>query len=192
MAESKPTKLQMAKEIQYLIAAAQDMSAVMDLDPVIKTDYLIDLKNKTVTATHLQNVVSNLQADIKRDASMIEPEDKFQPGTHAVLCNLNIKVPRPSVKKEVVEDEGDDVMPTPSPPMEEEVKKKEKKASTPKKLPGTTFVGRLICDDPDATFEQLKARMDSEGYTLSDSSIKTVMADIGKVVRYLIETGNMS
>ena len=192
MAESKPTKLQMAKEIQYLIAAAQDMSAVMDLDPVIKTDYLIDLKNKTVTATHLQNVVSNLQADIKRDASMIEPEDKFQPGTHAVQADLNVKVPRPSAKEEVVEDEGDDVMPTPSPPMEEEVKKKEKKASTPKKLPGTTFVGRLICDDPDATFEQLKAKMDNEGYTLSDSSIKTVMTDIGKVVRYLIETGKMS
>jgi len=133
MAESKPTKLQMAKEIQYLIAAAQDMSAVMDLDPVIKTDYLIDLKNKTVTATHLQNVVSNLQADIKRDAKMIEPQDKFQPGTHAVLCNLNIKVPRPAAKEEVVEDEGDDVMPTPSPPMEEEVKKKEKPIKKEKK-----------------------------------------------------------
>jgi len=187
MAESKPTKLQMAKEVQHLIAAAQDMSAVMDLDPVIKTDYLIDLKNKKVTATHLQNVVANLQADIKRDASMIEPGDKFQKGTHEVLADLNVKMPRLSA-----EDLECDVMPTPSPPMEEEVKKKEKKASTPKKLPGTTFVGRLICDDPNATFEQLKARMDSEGYTLSDSSIKTVMADIGKVVRYLIETGKMS
>ena len=187
MAESKPTKLQMAKEVQHLIAAAQDMSAVMDLDPVIKTDYLIDLKNKKVTATHLQNVVANLQADIKRDASMIEPGDKFQKGTHEVLADLNVKMPRLSA-----EDLECDVMPTPSPPMEEEVKKKEKKTSTPKKLPGTTFVGRLICDDPNATFEQLKARMDSEGYTLSDSSIKTVMADIGKVVRYLIETGKMS
>ena len=190
MAESKPTKLQMAKEVQHLIAAAQDMSAVMDLDPVIKTDYLIDLKNKKVTATHLQNVVANLQADIKRDAKMIEPQDKFQKGTHEVLADLKVKVPRETVEEQV-EDE-DDVMPTPSPPMEEEVKKKEKKTSTPKKLPGTTFVGRLICDDPNATFEQLKARMDSEGYTLSDSSIKTVMADIGKVVRYLIETGKMS
>ena len=122
MAESKPTKLQMAKEIQYLIAAAQDMSAVMDLEPVIKTDYLIDLKNKTVTATHLQNVVSNLQADIKRDAKMIEPEDKFQPDTHKVLADLNVKVPRPAAKEEVIEDE-DDVMPTPSPPMEEEMPK---------------------------------------------------------------------
>ena len=192
MAESKPTKLQMAKEIQYLIAAAQDMSAVMDLDPVIKTDYLIDLKNKTVTVSHLNHVIGSLQADMKAVAVEIEPEDKFQPDTHRVLADLNVKVPRPSAKEEVVEDEGDDVMPTPSPPMEEEVKKKEKKASTSKKLPGTTFVGRLICDDPDATFEQLKARMDSEGYTLSDSSIKTVMADVGKVVRYLIETGKMS
>jgi len=123
MAESKPTKLQMAKEIQYLIAAAQDMSAVMDLDPVIKTDYLIDLKNKTVTATHLQNVVANLQADIKRDAKMIEPQDKFQPDTHKVLADLNVKVPRPSAKEEVVEDDEDDIMPTPSPPMEEESEK---------------------------------------------------------------------
>jgi len=120
MAESKPTKLQMAKEIQYLIAAAQDMSAVMDLDPVIKTDYLIDLKNKTVTATHLQNVVANLQADIKRDASMIEPEDKFDPETHKVLADLNVKVPRPAAKEEAVEDDEDEIMPTPSPPMEEE------------------------------------------------------------------------
>ena len=140
MAESKPTKLQMAKEIQYLIAAAQDMSAVMDLDPVIKTDYLIDLKNKTVTATHLQNVVANLQADIKRDAKMIEPQDKFQPDTHKVLADLNVKVPRPAAKEEVVEEvvedeTEDDVMPTPSPPMEEEVEKKEKEASTPKKSP---------------------------------------------------------
>ena len=121
MAESKPTKLQMAKEIQYLIAAAQDMSAVMDLDPPIKTDYLIDLKNKTVTATHLQNVVSNLQADIKKDASMIEPEDKFQPDTHKVLADLNVRMPRPVVE-ETVEAE-DDIMPTPSPPMEEEPEK---------------------------------------------------------------------
>ena len=121
MAESKPTKLQMAKEIQHLIAAAQDMSAVMDLDPPIKTDYLIDLKNKTVTATHLQNVVSNLQADIKKDASMIEPEDKFQPDTHKVLADLNVRMPRPVVE-ETVEAE-DDIMPTPSPPMEEEPEK---------------------------------------------------------------------
>ena len=79
MAESKPTKLQMAKEIQYLIAAAQDMSAVMDLDSPIKWDYLIDLKNKTVTVSHLNQVVSSLQADIKRDAKEIESTDKFQP-----------------------------------------------------------------------------------------------------------------
>ena len=187
MAESKPTKIQMAKEVEKLINAAGDMSAVMDLDPPIKIDYLFDLKNKTVTVSHLNQVISSLQTDIKKNASMIEPGDKFHKRTHEVLADLNVKVPRLSA-----EDLECDIMPTPSPPMEEEVKKKEKKASTPKKLPGTTFVGRLICDDPNATFEQLKARMDSEGYTLSDSSIKTVMADIGKVVRYLIETGKMS
>jgi len=144
MAESKPTKLQMAKEIQYLIAAAQDMSAVMDLDPVIKTDYLIDLKNKTVTATHLQNVVANLQADIKRDAKMIEPQDKFQPDTHKVLADLNVKVPRPAAD-ETVED-GDDVEPTSSPSPEipdedetEEVVEKEKPIKKEKKnAAGTT------------------------------------------------------
>jgi len=142
MAESKPTKLQMAKEAQKLINAAEDMSAVMDLDPAIKTDYLIDLKNKTVTTTHLQNVVSSLQSNIKRDASMIEPTDKFQPDTHKVLADLNVKVPRPVVD-EVVEE--DDIMPTPSPPMKEETEevveeekpiKKEKKnaANTTEKI----------------------------------------------------------
>ena len=150
MAESKPTKLQMAKEIQYLIAAAQDMSAVMDLDPPIKTDYLIDLKNKTVTATHLQNVVSNLQADIKKDASMIEPEDKFQPGTHAVLCNLNVKVPRPEETVDANEDEIESTSsPSPEIPDKEEVEevvekekpiKKEKKV---KKIKYTRFDASL-------------------------------------------------
>jgi len=113
MAESKPTKLQMAKEIQHLIAAAQDMSAVMDLEPPIKTDYLIDLKNKKVTVSHLNNVVANLQADIKKDASMIEPGDKFHQDTHRVLADLNVKMPRPAAD-ETIEDE-DDVMPTSSP-----------------------------------------------------------------------------
>ena len=141
MAESKPTKLQMAKEIQHLIAAAQDMSAVMDLDPVIKTDYLIDLKNKTVTATHLQNVVANLQADIKRDASMIEPEDKFDPETHKVLADLNVKVPRPATKEEAVEDDEDELEPTASLEIEEteEVAEKEKPIKKEKKnAAGTT------------------------------------------------------
>ena len=139
MAESKPTKLQMAKEIQHLIAAAQDMSAVMDLDPVIKTDYLIDLKNKTVTATHLQNVVSNLQADIKRDASVIEPEDKFQPDTHKVLADLNVKVPRPVIKEDA-EPDDDELEPTPSLPMVEEKEKPIKKATPPKKSSGPAKV----------------------------------------------------
>ena len=141
MAESKPTKLQMAKEIQHLIAAAQDMSAVMDLDPVIKTDYLIDLKNKTVTATHLQNVVANLQADIKRDASIIEPEDKFDPETHKVLADLNVKVPRPATKEEAVEDDEDELEPTASLEIEEteEVAEKEKPIKKEKKnAAGTT------------------------------------------------------
>jgi len=141
MAESKPTKLQMAKEIQHLIAAAQDMSAVMDLDPVIKTDYLIDLKNKTVTATHLQNVVANLQADIKRDASMIEPEDKFDPETHKVLADLNVKVPRPATKEEAVEDDEDEIEPTPSPPMVEETEEEMPKFDYSK------CVTEVICKD---------------------------------------------
>ena len=147
MAESKHTKLQMAKEIQHLIAAAQDMSAVMDLEPPIKTDYLIDLKNKTVTATHLQNVVANLQADIKRDASMIEPEDKFDPETHKVLADLNVKVPRPATKEEAVEDDEDELEPTASPDVDEieeveeveEVAEKEKPIKKEKKnTAGTT------------------------------------------------------
>ena len=139
MAESKPTKLQMAKEAQKLIDAAGNMSQVMDLDPAIKTDYLIDLKNKTVTVAHLQNVITNLQADIKRDASMIEPEDKFDPETHKVLADLNVKVPRPATKEEAVEDDEDEIEPTPSPPMveeTEEVAEKEKKnaAGTTEKI----------------------------------------------------------
>ena len=98
MAESKPTKIQMAKEVEKLINAAGDMSSVMDLDPVIKTDYLFDLKNKTVTVSHLNQVISSLQADIKKDSSMIEPGDKFHKGTHEVLADLNVKVPRLSAE----------------------------------------------------------------------------------------------
>ena len=146
MAESKPTTLQMAKEIQNLIAAAQDMSAVMELEPQIKTDYLIDLKNKTVTVSHLNQVVSSLQADIKKDASMIEPTDKFQPDTHKVLADLNVKVPRPAAKEEVVEDEGDDVMPTPSPPMEEESEKEKpiKKEKKKKAQSGPGVIASIL------------------------------------------------
>jgi len=122
MAESKPTKLQMTKEAQKLIDAAQDMSAVMELDPPIKSDYLIDLKNKTVTVAHLQNVITNLQADIKRDAPLIEPEDKFQPDTHKVLADLNVKVPRPVLDEAVEDDEDDEdeLKPTASPEIEDE------------------------------------------------------------------------
>jgi len=146
MTESKPTKLQMAKEIQHLIAAAQDMSAVMDLDPVIKTDYLIDLKNKTVTVSHLNHVIGSLQADMKAVAVEIEPEDKFQPDTHRVLADLNVKVPRPAAKEEVVEDEGDDVIPTPSPPMEEEPEKEKpiKKEKKKKAQSGPGVIASIL------------------------------------------------
>jgi len=184
MAESKPTKLQMAKEIQHLIAAAQDMSAVMDLDPVIKTDYLIDLKNKTVTVSHLNNVVANLQADIKKDASMIEPGDKFHQDTHRVLADLNVKVPRLSA-----EDLECDIMPTPSPPMVEEKEKPVKKEK--KGISGCTFVGHLVCDDMDMNFETLRKKVDEAGYTISDSTIRTVKTDVGKIVAYLKETGRI-
>ena len=189
MAESKPTKLQMAKEIQYLIAAAQDMSAVMDLDPPIKTDYLIDLKNKTVTVSHLNHVIGSLQADMKAVAVEIEPEDKFQPDTHRVLADLNVKVPRPAAKEEVVEDE-DDIMPTPSPPITEDVKpvKKEKKT---KSISGCTFVGHLVCDDMDMDFETIRKKVDEAGYTISDSTIRTIKTDVGKIVAYLKETGRI-
>jgi len=204
MAESKPTKLQMAKEIQYLIVAAQDMSAVMDLDPVIKTDYLIDLKNKTVTATHLQNVVANLQADIKRDASMIEPEDKFQPDTHKVLADLNVKVPRPSAKKEVVEDEGDDVMPTPSPPMEEEAEeaeevvekekpiKKEKKPKPDKKLSLSKFVCYQICDNLKITVKEVADVAAENGYNSSFAVIQTAFVNVRRVTNYLEKIGKLN
>ena len=103
MAESKPTKLQMAKEAQKLIDAAQDMSEMMDLDPAIKTDYLIDLKNKTVTVASLQDAITALQTDIKSVAKEIEPKDKFEKETHEVLADLNVKVLRsnPEEKEEV-------------------------------------------------------------------------------------------
>ena len=153
MAESKPTKLQMAKEAQKLIDAAGNMSQVMDLDPAIKTDYLIDLKNKTVTVSHLQNVITSLQADIKRDAKEIEPTDKFQPETHSVLADLNVKVPR-LVTEKVAEDEDEDedeLESTVSPPIEEieEVVekekpiKKEKKANISKIVKYTRFTAAL-------------------------------------------------
>ena len=187
MAESKPTKLQMAKEIQYLIAAAQDMSAVMDLDPVIKTDYLIDLKNKTVTATHLQNVVANLQADIKRDAKMIEPQDKFQPDTHKVLADLNVKVPRP---EETIETE-DDVMPTPSPGVDETAEtkeviekekpiKKEKKLSTPK-ITKKSIIIDLLDKDEGATLEQMADACTEAGLGDHDVNLKTAKLWIRKI-----------
>ena len=144
MAESKPTKLQMAKEIQHLIAAAQDMSAVMDLDPPIKTDYLIDLKNKTVTVSHLNQVVGSLQTDIKAVAVEIEPGDKFHQDTHRVLADLNVKVPRPATKEEAVEDDEDELESTASPDVDEieeveEVAEKEKPIKKEKKnTAGTT------------------------------------------------------
>ena len=118
--ESKPTKLQMAKEVEKLINAAGDMSVAMDLDPPIKTDYLFDLKNKTVTVAHLQNVITNLQADIKRDAPLIEPGDKFDPETHGVLADLKVKVPRPVTEKVADDDEEEELEPTASPDADEE------------------------------------------------------------------------
>jgi len=194
MAESKPTKIQMAKEVEKLINAAGNMSAVMDLGPPIKTDYLFDLKNKTVTVAHLQSVITNLQADIKAVAVEIEPTDKFEKETHEVLADLKVKVPRsnPEEKGEETEEEETEVAFDDLKPEKEKPIKKEKVAKGPKKLAATTFIGQLICDNPEATFEQLKAKVDSEEYTVSDSTIRTVMSDIGKVVRYLIETGKMS
>ena len=129
MAESKPTKIQIVTEIKKLIEAAEDMNKAMDLDTPVPVDYLIDLKNKKVTVSHLNTVISQLQADIKALGPEIEPGDKFQPVTHGVLADLNIKMPQ-SVDYEIEECE---IEPTPSPPMEEpeeeivEVAKKEKK-----------------------------------------------------------------
>ena len=140
--ESKPTKLQMAKEVEKLINAAGDMSVAMDLDPPIKTDYLFDLKNKTVTVAHLQNVITNLQADIKRDAPLIEPGDKFDPETHGVLADLKVKVPRPVVE-EIEEDEGDEIEPTASPPMPEDDEKEEEMP----KFDYSKCVTEVICKD---------------------------------------------
>jgi len=109
MAESKPTKIQMAKEAQKLIDAAQDMSEMMDLDPAIKTDYLIDLKNKTVTVASLQDAITALQTDIKSVAKEIEPKDKFEKETHEVLADLNVKVPQSNPEKEDAEEEEAEV-----------------------------------------------------------------------------------
>ena len=50
---------------------------------------------------------------------MIEPTDKFQPDTHKVLADLNVKVPRPVVDEVVEDEDEDDVMPTPSSPSPE-------------------------------------------------------------------------
>ena len=122
------------------------MSQVMDLDPAIKTDYLIDLKNKTVTVAHLQNVITNLQADIKRDASMIEPGDKFDPETHGVLADLKVKVPRPVVE-EIEEDEGDEIEPTASPPMPEDDEKDDEKEEEMPKFDYSKCVTEVICKD---------------------------------------------
>ena len=199
MAESKPTKLQMAKEIQHLIAAAQDMSAVMDLDPVIKTDYLIDLKNKTVTATHLQNVVANLQADIKRDASMIEPEDKFQPDTHRVLSDLNVKMPRP-VLDEAVEDDKDELEPTASLEIEDEEVvedeekpiKKEKKAKPDKKMSLSKFVCYQICDNLKITVKEVADIAAENGYSSSFAVIQTAFVNVRRVTNYLEKTGKLN
>jgi len=167
MAESKPTKLQMAKEAQKLINAAEDMSAVMDLDPAIKTDYLIDLKNKTVTISHLNQVIGSLQADIKAVAVEIEPEDKFQKGTHEVLADLNVKVPR-SVIDEVVEDE-DEIMPTPSPSdvVEHQQKVQDEEKPIKKKKKNTTDHSKsnkgrvyIAWKDGENDFEKLSGKID--------------------------------
>ena len=157
MAESKPTKLQMAKEIQYLIAAAQDMSAVMDLDPPIKWDYLIDLKNKTVTVSHLNQVVSSLQADIKRDAKEIESTDKFQPDTHKVLADLNIKVPRPAAKEEVVED--DEELETTASPDAAEIEEAEEVSEKEKPI-------KKVKKNAAGTTEKIKKEKDKFGFKI--------------------------
>jgi hypothetical protein len=60
-----------------------------------------------------------------------------------------------------------------------------------KKMAGTTFVGHKMCDNPDSKFEDLKKNCADEGYTISDSTIKTVMSDVGKILSYLRETGKI-
>ena len=194
MAESKPTKIQMAKEIQYLIAAAQDMSAVMDLDPPIKTDYLIDLKNKTVTVSHLNHVIGSLQADMKAVAVEIEPEDKFQPDTHRVLADLNVRVPRsnPEEKTEEAEeeetevafddlektDESDEVV------EEEKPIKKEKKIKSTNKIPKITkksIIIDLLDKDEGVTLEQMASACTEAGLGDYDVNLKTAKLWIRKI-----------
>jgi hypothetical protein len=58
-------------------------------------------------------------------------------------------------------------------------------------MAGTTFVGHKMCDNPDSKFEDLKKNCADEGYTISDSTIKTVMSDVGKILSYLRETGKI-
>jgi len=173
MAESKPTKLQMAKEAEKLIDAAKDMSEMMDLNPAIKTDYLIDLKNKTVTVASLQDAITALQAEIKATAKEIEPTDKFEKETHEVLADLKVSVPRSSkeeVEAETEEEEAevayDDLKKTDevNEPEEEKPIKKAvtKKSSDVEKSPNgyrlNTQAGRIdVAIDGKLTVEQLAA-----------------------------------
>ena len=133
---------------------------------------------------------------------MIEPQDKFQPDTHKVLADLNVKVPRPSAKKEVVEDETeDDIMPTPSPPMEEKTDevveeekpvKKEKKPKPDKKLSLSKFVCYQICDNLKITVKEVADIATENGYNSSFAVIQTAFVNVRRVTNYLEKIGKLN
>ena len=182
---TKPTKKDFAAELKRLIDVTEDFNKVLDLKPPISTDFNLNLKDKKVTNSYLQHGISMLQKEIKDTAAEIEfrDTDVFKPATLKAFEDLGINPP-PVAET----DDGKEKAPGDKP-----VKKKAPKKAADKKMPATTFIGRAICDKPDASFEDLRKAADKEGYeNIKDVTIRTLMADVGKIVRYLIEIGKMS
>ena len=151
-----------------LVTVAEEMNKTLELEPPIPTD-------DKITKTMLEKEIAESAEHCYKDGDVVSEE------TQAILAVLKIPFPDQSEATDESKDKEADKPKTAG----------KKKTSEAKKPSGTTFVGHKMCDNLDASFEEIKAECEAEGYTISDSTIKTVMSDVGKIVRYLKETGRI-
>jgi len=108
---------------------------------------------------------------IRKAGAMAEPEDQFSAETLNILTVLGV-----------------DLTKEPE-PQKDSPKSKPKTKKDDKPISGCKYVMQLVCQNPEITKDQIRAKLDKGGYSISDSSITTAIADTRKVVNYMVEIG---
>jgi hypothetical protein len=157
------------KQLQQV---ASEFNGVMALDPAI--------------ASNGKRTVAQLEADIKEAAGELRDDDEFSSEVESVLVELGIREKEEEPEEPTAKSESKSKQ-----PKSKRATDKGKGKNEEKKIPATTFICHLICDDPDISTEQIKKKLAKNGYEVAESTIPTTRADSMKVISYLMEMGRL-